>query len=144
MKISSGVSMGSKVKNTKGKEYYANRKKKDKEKLERAKICIDCVKNNEGFCNKHREWCFKVNYICLGIKNPYEYIPPKAKVSKKKVPTEERIKSYKENLADKTISTTKRKWRYELQSTRHEQWRVNKRARSYTPILLWLQRVCKK
>lgn len=60
------------------KKRYATTKKKDNQKLKRAKVCIDCEKNNEGFCNKYREWCFKVNYICLGIKNPYEYKMPKS------------------------------------------------------------------
>lgn len=48
----------------------------EKAKVKRAKICISCKDNNEGFCMKHKEWCYKVNYICLGIKNPYEYIMP--------------------------------------------------------------------
>nr|DAE48195.1 MAG TPA: hypothetical protein [Caudoviricetes sp.] len=39
----------------------------------RAKICIDCKDNEEGFCKKHKGWCGRVNYICLGIKDPYEY-----------------------------------------------------------------------
>lgn len=44
--------------------------KKDAQKKKRAKVCIDCESNQEGYCIKHKAWCGKVNYICLGIKNP--------------------------------------------------------------------------
>lgn len=51
--------------------------KKSTSRQKRAKICIDCKSNKEGYCSKHNNWCGKVNYICLGIKNPYEYKAPK-------------------------------------------------------------------
>lgn len=58
--------------------------KKDYQKKKRAKTCIDCESNQEGYCNKHKNWCGKVNYICLGIKNPNQYKPPKPRGKPKK------------------------------------------------------------
>lgn len=62
--------------------------KKSNARSKRAKICVDCESNEEGFCKKHNAWCGRVNYICLGIKNPYEYKIPKGNskkgISKKK------------------------------------------------------------
>lgn len=52
--------------------------KKSELRQKRAKVCIDCSSNEDGYCKKHNGWCGRVNYICLGIKNPYEYKPPKA------------------------------------------------------------------
>ncbi|MCC0728922.1 hypothetical protein [Clostridioides sp. ZZV14-6044] len=46
--------------------------KKDSKKRKRAKICVDCKDNKEGFCNKYNSWCHGVNYICAGTENPYE------------------------------------------------------------------------
>lgn len=71
--------MGGALINTRSKKHYAITQKKDNQKVKRAKICIGCKSNQEGYCNKHKEWCFKVNYICLGIKDPYEYKLPKPK-----------------------------------------------------------------
>ena len=71
--------------NTRGAEHYAIMKKKDTQKKNRAKTCVDCKDNNEGYCSKHKGWCNSVNYICSGAKNPYEYkIAPKKKKSHKK------------------------------------------------------------
>jgi hypothetical protein len=56
--------------------------KKDSEKKKRAKVCIGCESNQEGYCIKHKSWCGKVNYICLGIKNPYEYKTTESKPKK--------------------------------------------------------------
>lgn len=38
----------------------------------RASICIECPFNEEGFCSKFMSWAGRVNYKCLGIKDPYE------------------------------------------------------------------------
>lgn len=58
--------------NTRDKKHYSITKKKDEEKKKRAKICIECEFNEEGWCKKHKNWGYKVNYICLGVKDPYE------------------------------------------------------------------------
>lgn len=71
--------------------------KKSNARNKRATICIECESNNEGYCNKHSAWCGKVNYLCLGIKNPYEYKMPKAKKttpSKKKNKKDTRNDNY--------------------------------------------------
>lgn len=71
--------------NTRGGEHYAIMKKNDTKKKNRAKTCIDCKDNNEGYCNKHKDWGNKVNYICNGVKDPYAYkLPPKTKQKFKK------------------------------------------------------------
>jgi hypothetical protein len=83
--MKTGTSMGGKIIRTRrSKKNYAVIQKKNSQKIKRAKICIECESNTEGYCNKHKEWCFKVNYICLGAKNPYEYKPPKTKLKIKK------------------------------------------------------------
>ncbi|WP_338587717.1 hypothetical protein QIT93_05340 [Clostridium baratii] len=59
--------------NTRGKKHYCITKKKDEEKKKRAKICIRCeFKGDGGWCKKYKEWGYKVNYICLGIEDPYK------------------------------------------------------------------------
>lgn len=55
---------------------------KSSKRQKRAAICINCNYNNEGYCNKHSAWCGRVNYICLGIKDPYEYKMPGSKKGK--------------------------------------------------------------
>lgn len=89
--MKTGISMGGRIIKTRNKKHHAIAKKEDDKKIERGKICIECNYYNEGFCNKHKAWCIKVNYICLGIKNPYEYKIPKAKVKSKK--TNKKIKN---------------------------------------------------
>lgn len=54
-------------------EHYAIMKNKDTKKIKRAKTCVDCKDNNDGYCSKHKGWCNSVNYICNGVKDPYEY-----------------------------------------------------------------------
>lgn len=75
--------MGGKIIYTrkKTKEQIALMKKKDKQKVNRAKVCIGCVNNQNSFCTKHKERCFKVNYICSSVKNPYVYHAPKGNVA---------------------------------------------------------------
>lgn len=68
----SGVSMGGSIEYTRSKKTKQFIEKKDNQKKKRSQICIDCKDNKEGYCNKHKNWCGKVNYICLGVKDPYE------------------------------------------------------------------------
>lgn len=79
-----GVSMGGTIEYTRDKRTKIFILKKDTQKKKRSKICIDCENNNEGFCKKHKNWCGKVNYICLGINNPYKNISKSNKNKKKK------------------------------------------------------------
>lgn len=85
--------MGGSIINTRGKKHYAIMKKKDKQKTDRAKVCIGCESNREGYCLKHTEWCFKVNYICLKVKNPYEYKIPIRKSKTRKNKTSKQVKN---------------------------------------------------
>jgi hypothetical protein len=47
MKMKTGTSMGGGIINTRGKRHYAIMKMKDKQKNNRAKICIGCESNRE-------------------------------------------------------------------------------------------------
>lgn len=58
---------------TRDSKHYAIQKKEDTKKKKKANICIECKDNNDGYCNKHKEWCSQVNHICNGTKDPYEY-----------------------------------------------------------------------
>ncbi|MGL5767611.1 MAG: hypothetical protein ACRCX8_18415 [Sarcina sp.] len=68
--VKSGVSMG-RIKKTRSKKdteffrHINNIKKKN------AKICQKCESNKEGYCEKHKAWCNKVNYICNGFDSHY-------------------------------------------------------------------------
>lgn len=68
--MKTGVNTGTII-NTRSKKHYRITKKKDEQKKNRAEICIKCRYNREGWCQKHRNWCGKVNYICAGTKDPY-------------------------------------------------------------------------
>ncbi|BAB80802.1 hypothetical protein P5F52_04485 [Clostridium perfringens] len=57
--------------NTRDSKHYRITEKKDRQKKSRAEICIECNNNEDGWCKKHKNWCGKVNYICLGVKDPY-------------------------------------------------------------------------
>lgn len=67
-----GISMGGSVINIKTKKHYEITKTNANQKKNRAKVCIECKSNKSGYCLKYVKWCFKVNYKCLGIRNPYE------------------------------------------------------------------------
>lgn len=73
-----GTSMGRIIITSKAIDKRKIQIKKSKERKERAKICLNCKSNEEGFCKKYSSWCGRVNYICLGIKNPYEYKMPQS------------------------------------------------------------------
>ena len=67
-----GVSMGGSIEYTRSKKTKSFIAKKDGQKNKRAKVCLNCVDNKEGFCSKFKNWCSKVNYICAGEANPYK------------------------------------------------------------------------
>ena len=68
-----GTSMSSIIITKKAIDKKRIEVKKANARKERAAICLKCKYNNEGYCYKYKAWCGKVNYICLGIKNPYIY-----------------------------------------------------------------------
>lgn len=81
-----GVSMGGTIEYTRSEKTKKFIQKKDIQKKKRAKNCINCEDNKEGYCNKHKNWCGKVNYICLGVSNPYENISKQNKSNKSNTP----------------------------------------------------------
>lgn len=94
MKTSStGVSMGGGILHTRGKKHYTIMKKKDNQKIKRAKICIECKSNAEGFCKRHNAMCYIVNKECTKMKGTKQQ--PQAKTIKKQ--------QQEEQLQDKTL-----------------------------------------
>lgn len=81
--MKTGTSMGSITVTKKAKDARIIKYKKAQARTNRAEICLECKDNAEGWCNKHKAWCGRVNYICLGIKDPYEYKVPKLKLNNK-------------------------------------------------------------
>ena len=77
--MKTGVSMGTIIVTKKAKDKKIIQYKKSSARKKRATICIEYEHNNEGYCNRYSAWCGRVNYICLGIKDPYEYKIPKVK-----------------------------------------------------------------
>lgn len=75
-----GTSM-SRIINTRSKKHHVMMKKTEAKKQKRATLCLKCGSNDRGFCKKYNNWCTKVNYICAGEKNPYEYKMPTIKDS---------------------------------------------------------------
>lgn len=76
LKTGTSMSMIINTRRKKDKEYFQRRYIENKK---RAKICLECESNKEGFCKKHTEWCNMVNWICLGIDNPYRFTTSKPK-----------------------------------------------------------------
>lgn len=59
--------------NTRSREQNKVMQKENKKKSKRAEVCIGCEFNDgDGWCKKHKDWGYKVNYICLGIEDPYK------------------------------------------------------------------------
>ena len=78
MKGSTGVSMQGQIIDTKKKSKEQKRKyyKKVATKKKLAEVCLECESNQEGFCNKYKGWCSKVNYRCNGYEmsfSEYKY-----------------------------------------------------------------------
>lgn len=69
-----GTSMGGIIITKKAKELREFKLKRSSGRKKRATICLNCEHNDEGYCRKHIAWCGRVNYICLGIKNPYGHV----------------------------------------------------------------------
>ena len=47
------------------KNKYAKEHKEEKEKIRNAKICLGCIKNENGFCKEHNEWCNICIHKCI-------------------------------------------------------------------------------
>lgn len=86
----------------KAKEKKRINAKKSSERKKRAKICINCKYNDEGYCKKHSAWCGRVNYICLNIEDPYSY----KKIHSENI--ENRIKQKKNKKNNKSKNKKKR------------------------------------
>lgn len=69
---------------TRSEEQKNAYQKKGRQKNKRAKTCMNCPDNEEGFCKKYKEWCTQVNYICTGEKGPYYNTSPIKKKGFKK------------------------------------------------------------
>ena len=69
--MKTGVNTGTII-NVKNSPIIKKANKKSLNRQKRASICIECSYNEEGFCKKYMAWAGRVNYKCLGIKDPYE------------------------------------------------------------------------
>lgn len=47
------------------KKHHEFIMKKEHVKRKRAKVCISCENNEDGFCSKHGAWCSIVNLKCI-------------------------------------------------------------------------------
>lgn len=66
---------------TRKKQQFIN--KIDRIKKKYAKVCIGCEDNREGYCDKFKGWCSKVNYHCNGETISYEEQIQKNKIKYK-------------------------------------------------------------
>ena len=67
-----GVSMGGTIEYTRSENTKNFIRRIDNIKKRNAKVCLNCESNKEGFCDKHKGWCNKVNYICNGFEMSYQ------------------------------------------------------------------------
>lgn len=35
-------------------------RKKNKNKIKKAQRCIECIKMQKGWCNHHKDWCYRI------------------------------------------------------------------------------------
>lgn len=69
--MKTGVNTGTII-NVKNSLIIKKATKKSLNRQKRASICIECQYNEDGFCSKFMGWAGRVNYKCLGIKDPYK------------------------------------------------------------------------
>lgn len=69
--MKTGVNTGTII-NVKNSSIIKKATKKSLNRQKRASICIECQYNEDGYCSKFMGWAGRVNYKCLGIKDPYE------------------------------------------------------------------------
>lgn len=79
----SGVSMGGTIEYTRSENTKNFIRRIDNAKKKNAKVCLNCESNKEGFCDKHKGWCNKVNYICNGFEMSYQDKINKSRSKKK-------------------------------------------------------------
>ena len=72
MGLKSGVSMGGTIEYTRSDKTKKFIRHIDSVKKKNAKVCLDCESNKEGFCEKFKGWCSKVNYKCNGFEMSYQ------------------------------------------------------------------------
>lgn len=100
-----GMSMNGKIEYTRTLETKKFIRKKDNIKKKNAKVCLDCSDNKEGFCEKYRAWCSKVNYRCNGYNMSYDEVlrlqREKRKIAKKSIIKSLIIKKLKKRKKEK-------------------------------------------
>lgn len=67
-----GVSMGGTIEYTRTKKKQQFINKIDRVKKKDAKVCVECEDNREGYCNRFKGWCSRVNYHCNGKTISYQ------------------------------------------------------------------------
>lgn len=79
----SGVSMGGTIEYTRSDKTKKFIRHIDNVKKKNAKVCLECENNKEGFCDKFKGWCNKVNYKCNGFEMSYQDKINKSRSNKK-------------------------------------------------------------
>lgn len=69
--MKTGVNTGTII-NVKNSPIIKKAANKSLNRSKRASICIECLYNEEGYCNRHNGWSGRKNHICLGIEDPYK------------------------------------------------------------------------
>ena len=72
MGLKSGVSMGGTIEHTRSKRTKQFIRHIDNFKKKNSKVCLNCESNKEGYCDKYKGWCGKVNYHCNGFEMSYQ------------------------------------------------------------------------
>lgn len=67
----------------------------DNVKKKNAKVCLKCESNKDGFCEKHKGWCNKVNYICNGFEMSYQEKIQQNKIKKETKKSNKKSKKQK-------------------------------------------------
>ena len=72
MSKKTGVSMNGEIEYTRSEKTKKFIRKIDNIKKKNSKICLECENNKEGYCQKFKSWCGKVNYKCNGYDMSYQ------------------------------------------------------------------------
>lgn len=108
--MKTGVNTGTII-NVKNSPIIKKATKKSMNRNKRASICFECPFNEEGFCSKFMGWAGRVNYKCLGIKDPYERKVRKKTNSKKDTKAEKKAATLSASEIEKLAKRYRIKWK---------------------------------
>lgn len=103
MSKKTGISMGGTIEYTRSKKTKSFIRHIDNIKKKNSKVCLNCENNKEGYCDKYKGWCGKVNYHCNGYKMSYQ-----DKLQQDKFDRELKKEQQKKNKSKSKKSKTKK------------------------------------